>query len=65
MALYDYRCQDCKHTFEVRHGIKELGPEKCPKCGKRNVEKVFLKAPAFHTFYSPMHPRRNRGVGNT
>lgn len=63
MPAYDYLCRTCEHTFEASHGVKAPGPKSCPKCGGRTVEKTFLKPPAFQTFYSPMHPRRNRGRG--
>ena len=37
MAIYEYRCEDCKTTFTVsefisEHEKHEKGPE-CPKCG--------------------------------
>ena len=37
MAIYEYRCDDCKTTFTVsevisEHEEHEKGPE-CPKCG--------------------------------
>ena len=66
MPLYDYKCGACEQVFEVRHTLAEGKPEKCPGCKKNGtLESHFAKAPAFHTFYSPMHPRRNRGIGNT
>ena len=65
MALYDYQCQTCQHVFEVEKRFKDPAPCKCPKCGKGKVEIHFKKVAHFHTFYSPMHPRRNRGIGNT
>ncbi len=40
MPFYDYHAKDekrscghCRGGFEVRHGMTESGPEKCPKCG--------------------------------
>jgi len=32
MPLYDYRCQDCGHTFESRHGMSEPALTSCPVC---------------------------------
>jgi putative FmdB family regulatory protein len=63
MPAYDYQCAKCHHTFEVSHKVGEHGPKSCPQCKGKNVEKVFLSPPAFHTYYSPLHPRRNRGRG--
>lgn len=65
MPTYDYRCSACGHEFEVVHKIAEEGPTKCPvRCGTRKKPtKMITKAPAFHTHYSPMNPRVNRGRG--
>lgn len=63
MPAYDYECKTCDHTFEVSHKMSEPGPKSCPKCNGRRIEKVFLTPPAVHLYYSPMHPRRNRGRG--
>ena len=65
--LYDYKCEGgCNQVFEVRHTLAEGKPKKCPGCGEDGTLEVhFLKAAHVHTFYSPMHPRRNRGIGNT
>ncbi len=65
MPNYDYRCPACGHEFEVSHAIADPGPKKCPKrCGTRKKPtKMITKAPAYHSHYSPMHPRVNRGRG--
>lgn len=40
---YEYRCEDCGETFEIRERISEhetdASPE-CPKCGSRKTEQV-------------------------
>ena len=33
MPTYDYRCEACKKTFEIFHGIREM-KRKCPSCGE-------------------------------
>jgi putative FmdB family regulatory protein len=63
MPTYDYTCKACGHTLEVYHAMAERGPKKCPKCGKLQLAKA-IGLPAFHTRYSPMHPRVNRGRGH-
>lgn len=32
MPLYDYRCDDCGHTFETRQGMSEPVLTACPVC---------------------------------
>lgn len=45
MAVYEYRCRECDHTFVVsetisRHEEKKSNP-KCPKCGSRKTRQLF------------------------
>lgn len=52
MPIYEYRCTDCGHQFEVTHGVGET-VERCEKCGGP-VRKVFssvgiiFKGSGFH-----------------
>lgn len=64
MPLYDYECPDCGHQLEVIHGMTERGPKKCQQCGKRKLRRMLSKPPAYHSHYSPLHPRANRGRGH-
>jgi len=45
MPMFDYKCNECEFTEEycVSPSVpKEMGPpEKCPKCGKGILEKIF------------------------
>ncbi len=65
MPTYDYRCSACGAEWEEFHKIGDPGPQKCAKkCGtKRKPRKMITSPPAFHSHYSPMHPRANRGRG--
>jgi putative FmdB family regulatory protein len=53
MPLYDYRCVNCNHTFEVTHEVGGA-PGPCPVCGGP-VRRVFssvgiiFKGSGFHT----------------
>lgn len=44
MPWYDYRCDDCEETFEVRRSMSESdsgeAPE-CPECGGRETRRIF------------------------
>ncbi len=42
MPLYEYRCDDCDHRFEVLQRL-EAGAEEllCPECGAESLEKLF------------------------
>ena len=33
MPTYDYKCQDCGHTFEKFQSIRARKLSKCPRCG--------------------------------
>jgi putative FmdB family regulatory protein len=42
MPLYDVRCNDCGHEWEVRKGFSDPLPS-CPECGAERA-KVFWKS---------------------
>ena len=42
MPLYEYRCQECEHRFEVLQRIGQGADGlSCPKCATARVEKQF------------------------
>ena len=42
MPVYEYRCKKCGDKYELRLGfIHSKNDEKCPKCGGRDVDRVF------------------------
>ena len=43
MPIYDYRCRDCKKTFETL--VRASSTPSCPECGSANLEKL-LSVPA-------------------
>lgn len=44
MPLYDYRCQACRHTFELL--VRASTVPACPQCGSEQPEKLIsLPAP--------------------
>lgn len=40
MPTYDYRCTSCKHQFEIFQSMKDATKRKCPKCGKKALERL-------------------------
>jgi putative FmdB family regulatory protein len=40
MPIYEYRCQQCGHEFEVLQKVSDPAPKKCPKCGNLNLKKM-------------------------
>jgi putative FmdB family regulatory protein len=40
MPTYDYECKACHHRWELFQSIKAEPEKKCPKCGKRQAERV-------------------------
>ncbi len=44
MPIYEYLCQDCAYTFEVKQSIKEEPVAVCARCGK-SVKRI-ISAPA-------------------
>jgi len=40
MPTYDYRCNNCKHTFEAFQSITKKPLRKCPECGKLKLQRL-------------------------
>ena len=40
MALYDYQCNECGHTFEATQKITDEKLVQCPKCKKNSLERL-------------------------
>jgi putative FmdB family regulatory protein len=68
MPIYEYRCTNCNHVFEVFH---EVGghPGSCPNCGATGTaHRVFtsvgliFKGSGFHT---TDYPKRTAGNGES
>jgi putative FmdB family regulatory protein len=43
MALYEYRCQDCRLSFEQITSTGDPDQGKCPKCQGKNTHKLISK----------------------
>ena len=64
MPTYDYTCTQCGADVDIFHGMDET-KKKCPECGKMGLKRAWRQVAAYHNHFSPMHPRLNRGKGNT
>jgi putative FmdB family regulatory protein len=63
MPLYEFECNACGSSCEKLVSSPTQLPKKCPKCGKPRLKRVlFTRPPVAHMKYSPMHPRRGRGM---
>ena len=40
MPTYEYRCNACKHEFELFQSMTAKPVKKCPECGKNQVERL-------------------------
>jgi putative FmdB family regulatory protein len=69
MPTYDYKCENCNHTFEVLQSIKDEPLIKCPKCGKNKLKKLIsggagliFKGSGFYlTDYKNKHSKKSTG----
>lgn len=62
LLTYDYECEACGHKFTHIQENPDYYKKQCPECNKKKLRRLFPR-PAFHSHYSPMHPRVNRGRG--
>lgn len=63
MPFYEFKCKKCgaeeEHLLPVD---KRHSKHKCSACGEKGLE-LQISQSYYHDTYSPMHPRRGRGVG--
>ena len=53
MPLYDYKCKQCGHIFEVQQSMKDEPLKKCPKCAGEihrliSAAGIVFKGSGFH-----------------
>lgn len=41
MPTYDYQCSACNHEFEAFQSIRDEPLQKCPKCKKKKLKRLF------------------------
>ena len=47
MPTYDFECESCGYSVEIKQGFDGPSEHKCPKCGKKKLVKVFINPPIF------------------
>lgn len=64
MPIYEFKCKKCgaeeEHMLPVD---KRHSKHKCKACGAAKGLELQISETIYHDLYSPMHPRRGRGVG--
>ena len=40
MPTYEYECSACEHAFETLQSMSEPKLTKCPKCGKKKLQRL-------------------------
>ena len=65
MPIYEYRCNDCGHQFEVSQRMSDDPISECEVCGGQVAKMLF--APAIHFkgtgFHNTDYGSRRRGAG--
>ncbi len=41
MPTYEYECEACGHHFDEFQSMSEAALTKCPKCGKKKLQRLF------------------------
>jgi len=44
MPMYDYRCHDCGHQWEVLLPSADTAPDACPQCGGGELQRLLPTA---------------------
>lgn len=53
MAIFDYQCDDCHHTWEVWVTSSSDQPMECPECGSPKMHKLVT----WHGMYTGEHKK--------
>ena len=41
MPVFDYRCEECKTTYDVYHKVREIAEDVvCPSCGSKSHKRL-------------------------
>ncbi|MDA7796833.1 zinc ribbon domain-containing protein [Gammaproteobacteria bacterium] len=46
MPIYEYKCSNCEHQFELIQKFSDQPAEICPECSQKSIQKL-VSAPSF------------------
>jgi|TARA_B110000967_G_scaffold167055_1_gene175388 putative FmdB family regulatory protein len=46
MPIYEYKCSNCEHQFELIQKFSDQPAETCPECSAKSIQKL-VSAPSF------------------
>ncbi|NLK52744.1 MAG: zinc ribbon domain-containing protein [Syntrophomonadaceae bacterium] len=41
MAYYDFKCESCGHSFEVKTSPHDLDKVQCPQCEGKSLKRIY------------------------
>jgi len=45
MSTYDYKCNECGHTFEAKQRMTDDKLTTCPECGLESLQRIITANP--------------------
>ncbi len=69
MPTYEYKCNNCGHTFDVLQTMKEEKLKKCPECGKDTLQRLIGSGAGLifkgSGFYLTDYAKKDSGASNS
>ncbi len=69
MPTYEYKCNNCGHTFDVLQTMKEEKLKKCPECGEDTLQRLIGSGSGLifkgSGFYLTDYAKKDSGGGNS
>lgn len=47
MPIYEYKCGNCDHEFEIIQKFSDKPKRKCPECKRQRLKKMVSKGSSF------------------
>ncbi|MBK9229120.1 MAG: zinc ribbon domain-containing protein [Ignavibacteria bacterium] len=69
MPTYEYKCNNCGHTFDVLQSMKEEKLKKCPECGEDTLQRLIGSGAGLifkgSGFYLTDYAKKDSGASNS